>query len=147
MAELKNEQKKALAKDVYLLGSFTFEEIAAKVGCTRQTVARWARDGGWDELKAGMTIGRDQIIKEYYRQINEINKAISAREKGMRYPSSKEADTLLKLSAALRKTEDDSGISGLVGAGIRFSDWLRKSDPGRAKEFVKLWDAFLKDQL
>ena len=51
MAELKNEQKKALAKDVYLLGSFTFEEIAAKVGCTRQTVARWARDGGWDERK------------------------------------------------------------------------------------------------
>ena len=30
MAELKNEQKKALAKDVYLLGSFTFEDAPGR---------------------------------------------------------------------------------------------------------------------
>ena len=147
MAELKNEQKKALAKDVYLLGSFTFEEIAAKVGCTRQTVARWARDGGWDELKAGMTIGREQILKNYYRQIQEINSVISSRDKGKRHADTREADILLKLSAAIKKMEDDAGISELVGAGLRFSDWLRRIDLERAKEFVKLWDAFLKEQI
>lgn len=147
MAELKNEQKKALAKDIYLLGSYTFEEIAGKVGCTRQTVARWAKAEGWDELKAGMTIGREQILKNLYRQIDEMNSIISSREKGKRHADTREADILMKLSAAIKKMENDAGISELVSSGIRFSDWLRKFDLDKAKDFVRLWDAFIKEQI
>lgn len=147
MAALNNVQKKALAKDIYLLGSYTMEEIAVKVGTTRQTVSRWAKADGWDELKAGMTIGRDQILKNLYRQINEINSNISSREKGERHANSKEADILMKLSASIKKMEEDVGISELVSAGMRFGDWLRKIDLDKAKEFVNYWDAFIKDQI
>lgn len=147
MAALNNVQKKALAKDIYLLGSYTMEEIAVKVGTTRQTVSRWAKADGWDELKAGMTIGREQILKNLYRQINEINSNISSREKGERHANSKEADILMKLSASIKKMEEDVGISELVSAGMRFGDWLRKIDLDKAKEFVNYWDAFIKDQI
>lgn len=147
MAALNNGQKKALAKDIYLLGSYTMEEIAIKVGTTRQTVSRWAKADGWDELKAGMTIGREQILKNLYRQINEINSNISSREKGERHANSKEADILMKLSASIKKMEEDVGISELVSAGMRFGDWLRKIDLDKAKEFVNYWDAFIKDQI
>lgn len=147
MAALNNGQKKALAKDIYLLGSYTMEEIAVKVGTTRQTVSRWAKADGWDELKAGMTIGREQILKNLYRQINEINSNISSREKGERHANSKEADILMKLSASIKKMEEDVGISELVSAGMRFGDWLRKIDLDKAKEFVNYWDAFIKDQI
>ncbi len=147
MAALNNEQKKTLAKDIYLLGSYTMEEIAAKVGTTRQTVSRWAKADGWDELKAGMTIGREQILKNLYRQINEINSNISSREKGARHANSKEADILMKLSASIKKMEDDVGISELISAGMRFGDWLRKIDLDKAKEFVNYFDAFIKDQI
>ena len=147
MAALKNEQKKVLAKDIYLLGSYTLEEIAAKVGTTRQTVSRWAKAEGWDELKAGMTIGREQILKNLYRQINEINSNINSREKGERHANSREADILMKLSASIKKMEDDVGISELISAGMRFGDWLRKIDLDKAKEFVNWWDAFIKDQI
>lgn len=147
MAELRNEQKKALARDIYLLGSYTLEEIAAKVGSTRQTVSRWVRDGGWEEMKAGMTVGREQILKNLYRQISEINEVISGRDKGERHATSREADTIMKLSAAIRKLEDDIGIGELISAGMRFGDWLRPLDLAKAKEFVNLYDAFLKDQV
>lgn len=147
MAALNNVQKKALAKDIYLLGSYTMEEIAVKVGTTRQTVSRWAKTDGWDELKAGMTIGREEILKNLYRQINEINSNISSREKGERHANSKEADILMKLSASIKKMEEDVGISELVSAGMRFGDWLRKIDLDKAKEFVNWWDAFIKDQI
>ena len=147
MAALNNVQKKALAKDIYLLGSYTMEEIAVKVGTTRQTVSRWAKADGWDELKAGMTIGREEILKNLYRQINEINSNISSREKGERHANSKEADILMKLSASIKKMEEDVGISELVSAGMRFGDWLRKIDLDKAKEFVNWWDAFIKDQI
>ena len=36
-----NINKKDIAKDLYLKGGCTQEEIAAKVGTTRQTVSRW----------------------------------------------------------------------------------------------------------
>lgn len=147
MAELRSEQKKALAKDIYLLGSFTLEEIAQKVGSTRQTVSRWAKAGCWDELKAGMTIGREQILKNYYRQINEIQAAINSREQGERHPSTAEADILMKLSASIKKLEDDAGISELISSGIRFTDWLKKTDLAKAKEFIVYWDAFIKEQI
>lgn len=147
MAALNNEQKKALARDIYLLGSYTMEEIASKVGTTRQTVSRWAKADGWDELKAGMTIGRDQILKNLYRQINEINSAINSREPGQRHANSKEADILMKLSASIKKMEEDAGISELISSGMRFADWLRRTDLDKAKEFVGYWDAFIRDQI
>ncbi len=147
MPTFTNDKKKALARDIYTLGQFTFEEVAEKVGSTRQTVSKWCREGQWDELKAGMTVSREQILKGMYSQVNEINKAIQAKKDGERYATPSQADTLAKLSAAIRKMEMDTGISDLVSAGIRFSEWLRPVDMDRTKEFVRLWDAFLKEQL
>ena len=40
-----NIDKKDIAKSLYLNGNFTQEEIADKVGTTRQTVSRWIKDG------------------------------------------------------------------------------------------------------
>lgn len=147
MASITNDKKKALAKDIYTLGQFTFEEIAEKVGSTRQTVSKWCKEGQWDELKAGMTVSREQILKGMYSQVHEINKAIRTKNDGERYATPSQADTLSKLSAAIQKMENDTGISDLVSAGIRFSDWMRRVDMDKAKEFVQLWDAFLKEQL
>ena len=39
--KLKNTQKKSIARELYLHGDFTFEEIAAKVDAARQTISRW----------------------------------------------------------------------------------------------------------
>lgn len=147
MANLTAAQKKSLAKDIYCLGSYTFEEIAEKVGSTRQTVSKWAKDGQWDSLKAGMSVSREQILKGLYAQVTEINKAIQCNDEGSRYATPSQADTLAKLSAAIKKMELESGISSLVSSGIRFAEWLRGVDTSKAIEFVKLWDAFLKDQM
>lgn len=147
MAGIDNEKRKALAKDIYTLGQYTYEEIAEKVGSTRQTVSKWCKEGRWDELKAGMTVGREQILKGMYMQVDEINKAIQAKEKGERYASPAQADTLIKLSAAIKKLEMDAGVSELVSAGIRFCEWLRPIDIDKAMDFSNLWDSFLISQL
>ena len=94
-----------------------------------------------------MTVGREQILKGLYRQIHEINELISTRDKGNRHASTKEADTIMKLSAAIKKMEDDIGISELISAGMRFGNWLRPVDLEKAKEFISIWDSFIKDQL
>lgn len=147
MADLKTEEKKTLAKELFLKCDLTLEEIAGKVGVTRQTIARWAYAGTWSELKASLSITREQQIAYMYRQISEINDKILGRNPGERYATAAEADTLNKLAAAVKKMETDIGISDIISTGIRFINWLRTADLDKAKEYTILWDLFIKDQI
>lgn len=142
-----NIDKKDIAKSLFLNGNFTQEEIAEKVSTTRQTVSRWIKDGGWEQLKASMTITPDQILAGLNRQIIEINNNINSREEGKRFASVPEADTLAKLASAIKKIEQDVGIADIVNVGIRFTNWLRPVDLDKAKMFNELWDTFIKDQM
>ncbi len=156
---LTNDQKKSLAKELYILGTYTYAEIAEKVGSTRQTVSKWATSDKWDELKTYMTAGKSSIIKGLYAQMDMINQAVIERGKFIDLdekdpkkaiqlgPTAQESDKIVKLANAIRKMENDSGISSLIDAGIRFGEFLRRTDLEKAREFMKLWDVFLNDQM
>jgi transcriptional regulator with XRE-family HTH domain len=143
----KNIDKKDIAKSLFINGNFTQEEIADKVGTTRQSVSRWIKDGAWDQLKASVSITPTQILSGLNRQIIEINNNINEREAGKRFATAAEADTLSKLASAIKKIEQDVGINDIVDVGIRFTNWLRPLDIDKAKEFNDLLDAFIKDQM
>ena len=166
MGTLTTDQKKSLAKELYIQGTYTYAEIAEKIGSTRQTVSRWASDGKWDELKTYTTAGRESILKGLYSQMDMINQAVIERGRlvdmdrldpnSKKYdpnkavqtgPTAQEADKLVKLANAIRKMENDIGISSLIDAGIRFGEFLRRTDLEKAREFMKLWDVFLTDQM
>lgn len=147
MAELTNMQKKDWARMLYLKENLTQAEIAERVGVARITVGRWVQAEKWEEQKAGMTVTREAEIANLYRQVAEINRAISLREEGKRFASSKEADILGKLSAAIRKMETDAGIADVISVLTRFVEWLRPVDLDNAKEIARLADAFIKDIL
>ena len=118
-----NIDKKGIAQSLFLDGAYTQEEIAAKVGTTRQTVSRWVRDGAWEELKASRTITTEQLIAQYKRQLAEINKRIEARPPGDRVPT-----------------------TDCVSVAMRFLSWLRPVDDEAARTFNDYFDAFIKDQ-
>jgi len=146
-AALKNTQKKTIAKELYLHGDFTLEEIADKVGAVRQTVARWAKDEGWKDIKSSMTVGKDKILKNLYAHVQTINDAVLMRPEGERIPTPKEADTLAKLAAAIDKIESESGIRDYVNTGIAFLTYMRQVNPEKAVEISYFWDSFIKDKL
>ena len=138
--------KKTIAKTLYINGGgMTQEEIAEKVGVTRQTVARWLKAERWDELKASYTITPEQILAGFNRQIIEINNKIDGREQGERFATPSESDTLVKLASAARKIVDDAGISDVVNVGIKFTNWLRPVNLDHAKLFNNYFDVFIKD--
>lgn len=142
-----NINKKDIAKDLYLKGGCTQEEIATKVGTTRQTVSRWAREGKWEELRASFTISTENILAGMIRQVSEIQNQANARKEGERSFTSKEADTVVKITSAIKKLQNDAGITDIVNVGIKFTNWLRGIDIEKAKEYNELWDLFIKDQL
>lgn len=66
------------------------QEIAEKVGVSRQTIARWAKEDKWEELKVGITMSREQQIAGLHRQIAEINKVVTSRPEGQRFTNAAE---------------------------------------------------------
>lgn len=147
MATLTNDQKKELARELFIQGNFTFAEIAEKVGSTRQTVSRWAEAGKWEDLKVYMTVGKEKVLRGFYQQLAEIQEAIMGREPGKRVATSAEADRQVKLASAIKKLENDCGITGLIDAGIRFCDYMRGVDMDEAKKIAKYWDLFLTETM
>lgn len=147
MADLTNAQKKEWAKTLYMRENLTQQEIAERVGVSRVTVSNWVRAGKWEEQKAGLTLTRQEQVANLYRQVAEINRAISARAEGERFPNSKEADILGKLSAAIRNMEQETGIADIISVLTSFIEWLRPFDLEKAKELTRLADAYIKDKL
>mgnify|MGYP000112440319 CR=1 FL=1 len=139
MADLTNAQKKEWAKTLYMRENLTQQEIAERVGVSRVTVSNWVRAGKWEEQKAGLTLTRQEQVANLYRQVAEINRAISARAEGERFPNSKEA--------AIRNMEQETGIADIISVLTGFIEWLRPFDLEKAKELTRLADAYIKDKL
>lgn len=138
--------KRSIARTLYLDGNYTQEEIAVKVGVSRQTIIRWAKEDSWAELKASLSVTPTQLIAQWQQQIAEINRTITSREEGARYATSAEADAMLKLATSIKKIQDDLGISEVISVCMRFLAWLRPLDVEQAKAFNSLMDVFIKDQ-
>ena len=140
MAELTNEQKKAWAKTLYTRETLTQAEIAERVGVSRVTVNNWIGKGSWEQLKASITITRD-------RQLAELNNAIMGKPEGERFPNAAEADTISKLSNAIKKLETEVGLADIISVFSDLLRWVRTYDSTQAKEITPLLDAFVKSKL
>ena len=147
MADLTNAQKMEWAKTLYLRENLTQQEIADRVGCSRVTVSNWVRAGKWEEQKVGITLTRQEQVGNLYRQVAEINRSIADRTEGERFATSKEADILGKLAAAISKMEQEIGIADTISVLTSFIEWLRPLDLEKAKEITRFADAYIKDKL
>ncbi|ROT12366.1 helix-turn-helix domain-containing protein [Muribaculum intestinale] len=147
MADLTNAQKKEWAKTLYLRENLTQQEIADRVGCSRVTVSNWVRAGKWEEQKVGITLTRQEQVANLYRQVAEINRTIAERPEGERFATSKEADILGKLAAAISKMEQEIGIADTISVLTGLIEWLRPHDIEKAKEITRIADAYIKDKL
>lgn len=149
MAKLTIAQKKEWAQLLYTQQSITQKEAAERVGVSAVTFNKWVKIGKWDELKVSITITREEQLKSLYRQLAEMNRSIAERElnKGNRYPTSAEADTISKLANAIDKLETETGLNEILSSFKEFLGWLRKFDIATAQKIVPLFDDFVKTKL
>lgn len=81
---LKPNQRKEWAKLIYLKESLTQQEIADRVGVSRATVNKWARE--WEGLKLNLLQTREERISSTLSQLDELDRSIAAKEEGKRFP-------------------------------------------------------------
>lgn len=149
MAELTKEQKKDYARQLYLNdSSITQAEIAEKVGVSKVTVCKWVKEGKWQELQTSLLVGKEEQLSRLYRQLKLLNDAIEDREEGKNFAGSKDADAILKITAAIRNLETETNIAEKMSTGKEFLSFVRKTSGfDFSKEVAKLFNAYIKSCL
>jgi transcriptional regulator with XRE-family HTH domain len=144
---LTREQKKEWAKLIFLRDNLTQKEIALKVGTTEKTLSKWINTEDWNKLKSSLTITKEETLRRFYNQVNEITKAIETREDKPKYADSKETDTLVKLTAAIKNLETETSVREVMEVFKNFINWIRPVDLDKAKEITEYCDNFIKTLL
>ncbi len=145
MADLSNAQKKEWAKTLYLTSEMTQAEIADKVDVARITIGRWVKE--WEGLKLNFLQTREARIKSTLMQLDELDRTISSREEGQRFPSSREADVRRKLTADLEALEQDASVREVVNVARGILDYIRGIDLEKAKVLSDYIDSYIKERL
>jgi transposase len=85
------------AKDQYASQWAAIESIAAKIGCTPETLRRWVRQGERDGgQREGPTTGDQQRVKELEREVRELRRANEILKLAGAYFAQAELDRRLK---------------------------------------------------
>ena len=56
---------------LYLKEHLTQAEVAERVGVSKQTLCKWVKTEKWEELKASVSLTREEQLANLYRQVAE----------------------------------------------------------------------------
>ena len=142
------ERKKNYAKLLYTVEGVTVgKELAERVGVSTVTISKWINSEDWEHLRASVIITKESELRRLYMQITELNDTIFTRPKGERFASNKEADTLIKLTAAVKQLETDTSIAEAIEVVKKLINHIRQDDYKKAQEVTVFADAFIKSLL
>ncbi len=140
-----NKEKREYAYILYTREGLDQKEIAKRVHVSEKTIGTWKKEDRWERLGASLIMTREAQLSMLYNQLNELN--ISIQQRGSKHASVMEADVIIKLSAAIKNMQVETGISELVGVAKDVIDFIRKTDAEKAQEFANWVDALIKDKL
>lgn len=90
-------------------------------------------------------IGRDQQLTRMYDQLDRLNQAIEDRGHGADFPTTKEADIQVKLTASIRSLEIDLNIADKIKSVTELVKYIQKVGTfDEALLVTDLSDSFIK---
>jgi len=139
-------EPQARAYQHYRAGELTQKQIAENVGVSDRTIRTWIRMFNWQRLKGAAVAAPAMIAEKMSGQIVELLDAINAREKGCRFPTSKEADVLRKLCICIDKFNRYPTLGQTMQSVRSFVDFIDQKDEFLAHQVHKEHNEFLNQQ-
>lgn len=146
MADLTRQQQKDYAKQLFLNEpGITQAEIAQRVGVSKNTICKWVNEGRWEDMKTSMLVEKDTQLARLYTQLRKWNDAVENRPDGEQYLLSKEADAVVKITAAIKNLETETNTAEKMSTGKEFLSFVRKTtDLETSKYVARLFNDYLK---
>ena len=139
--ELTKAQAKEYAKTLFLSENIHQKVIAERVGVTEKTIGRWIEVGGWRKLKRSLLTTKQTQISMLYDQLEWINSDIAARES--KVANAKEADVIIKLTAAIEKLEVETSVGETIEVAKKFITFVQQEDLDLAKSITSWFDTYI----
>lgn len=138
----KLDKERELARLYYFNGE-SQKAIAGRTGVSAQTVNRWVKDGGWEQLRAAKTISRKELVIKMLQKINERLESADWT-----------ADEIIKAASAVEKLDKKTNVVTMMEVFAAFGNWLASRmqiDPELTPETVqvitKYQDIFISEQM
>lgn len=142
-----NQEKYDLAQLLFTRNNMPLNEVAQRVGVQAKTLGIWCKDGMWEDLRRSLLTSKDEQLTMLYDQLDELNKTIKKRPDGQRFAAKGEADTISKLTAAIRSMETETNVGQIIDVAKDLISWIMPNDPAKGRELTKLFDSYIKAKL
>lgn len=103
-------EKKEVAKLLYLTGEHTQKVISDKVDVAEKTMSKWVNEGEWDKLRQAKLITKENVIAKILTEMDEImsdNSDTYEDENGKVKRKPKKSDEVVKLAKSLSYLQND----------------------------------------
>jgi DNA-binding XRE family transcriptional regulator len=143
----KQTEKRSKAKSLYLTGQYSQKEICELVDVSERSLCKWKDEEEWDSLKTSLLTTRENELRRMYKMLKNLNDSIDECGENKIPVNSKQADSVLKLTRAIKNLELETSIADKVEVGSAFINLVRKDDVELAKTITKWFDIFLKTSI
>lgn len=106
------DKERELARLYYFQGD-SQKAIAERIGVSPQTVNRWVKEGGWEELRAAKTISRKELVAKMLKKINERLESDDWT-----------ADEIIKAAKAVKTLDENTNVVTIMEVFASFGNWL-----------------------
>lgn len=137
MTKAQIEQKKSLARTLYLSGS-DISQIAEQIEVSRASVSKWSQEGGWKEARAAKNITRPELVNKLLLAIDNLIDTVN--KTGDPEAIGSLADKLSKLSATIEKLDKKANVVDAIEVFMAFNRWIQDQasyDPEITPELIK----------
>ncbi|MBA9078951.1 terminase gpP N-terminus-related DNA-binding protein [Rufibacter quisquiliarum] len=138
-------ENRELAEALYLNTNKTQEEIAARVGVTPKTICAWKEADEWEMKKAIKNSGRQNIIRHFFLEIQQIQQSAQAQDNRML--TDKEVLRIKNLTKSIAELDKKLALDTYVEVFEEFTHWLFNTDSLAAKKMIGHLDQFIDKKL
>ena len=151
MTKAETERKKALARTLYMAGKEQ-TEISEQIEVSRQTLTRWAKEGGWKETRAATNVTRPELVNKLLLTIDRLITQVNESEDPDLMAGL--GDKLAKMSSVIEKLDKKANVVDAIEVFMAFSKWMEfraKTDenitPQLLKTFNHYQDLFISEKM
>lgn len=144
--QLTLEEKKVYAEKLFLMGDIDQKEIARLVVVSEVTISKWVNDPemNWKAKRKSFLVTKQEVIRRLYNIIEKVTRRMDDDETG---GDTKEADKLIKYTAALNNLETETSVHEVMEVAMKFGKWLIAIDPALAMTVSNHFDKYIKELL
>lgn len=122
MTKKDTQQKKELAK-LYFMQGTPQNEIAEKVGISKQTINKWVQDSGWSQQRAAQNITRSELVNKLLLTMDSLITQVQQSDDPKLLASL--GDKLSKLSSTIEKLDKKASVVNHIETFMAFGKWLQ----------------------